>query len=57
MKGIRGVLPLQEVSHLAKVQKFLDSTVRSSLKTMKVYKIGLSYFQTFLNDTQGSIII
>lgn len=53
MKGIHAVLQLREVSHLPKVQKFLDSTARSSLKTMKVYKIGLSYFQTFLSDTQG----
>jgi integrase len=53
MKGIRAVLQLQEISHLAKVQKFLESIARSSFQTMKVYKIGLSYFQTFLNDTQG----
>lgn len=53
MKGIRAVLQLQQTSHLPKVQKFLDSTARSSLTTMRVYKIGLLYFQTFLTDTQG----
>jgi site-specific recombinase XerC len=53
MRGRSAILLLnqKEVSNQMKVQKFLESISRSSLQTMKVYKIGLSYFQTFLKDT------
>lgn len=55
MRGRSAVLLLnqKEISNQMKVRKFLESISRSSLQTMKVYKIGLSNFQTFLKDTFG----
>ncbi|MGB8165278.1 MAG: hypothetical protein WCF14_09730, partial [Nitrososphaeraceae archaeon] len=53
MTGHRAMLLLKETSDQAKVQRFLDSVARRSVKTRNVYRIGLSYFQTFLSETQG----
>ena len=41
---------LKETSSQPKVQRFLESIARNSIKTKNVYKIGLSYFQTFLSE-------
>ena len=49
---MRGLL-LKETSSQPKVQRFLESIARNSIKTKNVYKIGLSYFQTFLSEANN----
>ena len=47
------MLLLKETSSQPKVQRFLESIARNSIKTKNVYKIGLSYFQTFLSEANN----
>jgi integrase len=54
MRGRKAMLLLKETSSQPKVQKFLESVSRNSMKTKNVYKIGLSYFQTYLSEKIGS---
>jgi hypothetical protein len=51
--GRRAMLLLKETSSQPKVQRFLESIARNSIKTKNVYKIGLSYFQTFLSEANN----
>lgn len=54
MRGQKSILLLKETSSQPKVHKFLESIARNSVKTRNVYKIGLSYLQTFLCEKYGS---
>jgi hypothetical protein len=46
------LLLLKKTSVQTKVQEFLAGVSRNSIKTTRVYRIGLSHFQTFLTDTE-----
>ena len=57
MTGRKAMLSLKETSSQPKVQRFLDSIARNSVKTRNVYKIGLSYFQTFLSEVNVDLTL